>query len=685
MAMATGVTLRIRLADIAMLAKVRRPVVSMWRTRAAATARPFPSPAASINGHDTFDAAEVARWLNETGHGNNPTATDDLAAFATVAGASPRDDRAIFDAVTALLCLKAMSTRQLADLSRDDLLGLAEEHDPDDEYLYAELASADNRLTSLARYSDLLADAAFTPRAAFERLMADRFRSELRDHASVTVSPAALSLAARIAVDLTDREDIPAVYVDSTPGSSDLLLAVVTEHGDRSPAEIMTAQDGGTNARLVRRRLRVHDVYREGLQVDDDGAFGVTRAVTHVAQFPTPAAPRMADLQILGAIENIVLQMDNLQRGVVIAPASALSDRLTSPSADAVRSGMLRAGHVHAVVRLPRGLVPTKPRQALALWLLGPAGHDIPAYQRFTIVADLADVALTGDVVTDLVNDLGVATGTRAMAKTHAFRFTRFMPTRTLLTARRSLVETASAATGPAPTDPAALSVLIEQTRSAIEQTPGTALDLPLAVVTDDTGPAHPRPTTIAAMLDARRLRMVPGNRLDDADLETERGVPVIGVAELVGSSAVGARRIDRLVLTAGYDAARFTEPGDVVFCTSPRPAALVDRNGSSVVAYPARVLRIDATDPGGLLAEVLAADINAAPAHAREWGLWPVRLVFDHQRSAITQALDELRRASEATRRRLNDLDLLTTLITDGVTGGGLALHPNNAPTKGN
>ncbi len=343
--------LMIGMTDIAMLAKVRRPAVSMWRTRTARTDDPFPVPLESVRGRDTFDAGEVARWLVRTRRGNNPAAVEDVAAFAATAGASPRQDRTAFAAVSALLCLKTLATEPLAALGRTGLLELADEVDPDDEFLYAELDAAGDRLAALARYSDLLADAAFSPQAAFERLMADRWRSDLAEHASTTIAAPALSLAARVAVDLTDRDGAPATYVDPMPGSSDLLLAVLAEHGDRGPVEAITAQGDDPTVRLVRRRLRVHDVYRAGLRVEKDGTFTVDGAVTQVAQFPTPASPVMGATPILTAIENIALQMDDGQRGVVLAPASALCDEIADRTAGAIRAGLIRAGHIHAIVR----------------------------------------------------------------------------------------------------------------------------------------------------------------------------------------------------------------------------------------------------------------------------------------------------------------------------------------------
>ncbi len=53
--------------DVAMIARVRRPVVTMWRKRYAGTDA-FPAP--DIDGR--FDAEGVVGWLSEHGRGNNP-------------------------------------------------------------------------------------------------------------------------------------------------------------------------------------------------------------------------------------------------------------------------------------------------------------------------------------------------------------------------------------------------------------------------------------------------------------------------------------------------------------------------------------------------------------------------------------------------------------------------------------
>lgn len=668
------------LSDVARLAGVHRPVVSVWRQRAAGSGAPFPPAVKVRDGQEFFDGSAVARWLAQTGRGNNPTATEDVVAFGTITGSAVTGP-ATLSALTALLTLSVMAGRHLAGIGADELLDLADGLDPDDELLFGELHAVRDDLPALAGYAADLADAAFGPAAAFEQLLAGQARSP--GHAATAVQPSVLRLVARIAVDLADRDGVPATYVDPTTGQSALLLAVVAEHADRSPVDVVTRASTDPAARLDRRRLRVHDVARRGLAVERDGTFAVDRAVTHVAQFPTPANPRMAAAAVLDAVDNLVLQMGAGQRGVVLASANVLTERISDPTVDGRRAAILRAGHVHAVVRLPKGLVPARSREALALWLLGPAQNETPVADRFVIVADLAEHPLTEPVVDSLVTDLAAATGSRTLARAHAFRFARFVPTRLLLTATGSLVEAGGTARTGRPVPTADLLVEIDRLRAALAARQSDALGLPTAA--PGQRPSHsPVPRTIGELIDEGRLRLVPGNRIADADIGTGTGIQVLGVEELTGAAEAGSRTVDPLVLAAGYDAARLTEPGDIVFCTSPRPAAVVDRTGASVVPFPARLLRIDRTDPGGLVADVLAADIRAMPADSRQWRRWPVRRVPDGERDGLTDALSRLRTASASTRRRLHDLDALTRLLTDGVTRGSLTLQPDERPTKG-
>ncbi|BAS18310.1 hypothetical protein AHiyo8_pI66140 (plasmid) [Arthrobacter sp. Hiyo8] len=81
--------LRMTLSDVAALAQVQRPVVSMWRKRSAGSIHPFPQPAALDGGLELFDADHIAAWLTVTGRGNNPEAANDVAAFARMPARLP--------------------------------------------------------------------------------------------------------------------------------------------------------------------------------------------------------------------------------------------------------------------------------------------------------------------------------------------------------------------------------------------------------------------------------------------------------------------------------------------------------------------------------------------------------------------------------------------------------------------
>ncbi|MBW9214770.1 hypothetical protein KV102_07920 [Mumia sp. zg.B53] len=656
-------------SDVALLAGVRRPVVSMWRARLADSDRPFPEPCSTAGRTHLFDAYEVADWLVETGHGKNPSARDDVPAFATFAGVSHRDDPVVFAAVTAALCLVVLSGETLSGLDAEAVLDLADECDPDDQMLYAELEAAADRLPSVIRYAELITDSSTSPAEAFERLMRDRFRTTLDEHKVVVLNASVGDLVARTAVGLAARSDGSATYADPCAGSSDLLMSVLAEHGERGPVEVLTASGDHAAARLVRRRLRVNDVYRTEIVVDEEGGFSVDPGVTHIVQLPHPARPSMSDEAILDAVDQVVLQMDDAQRGVVVAPASALSDGFGGP-AEARRAELLRSGRVRAVVRLAKGLVPARSRQALAIWILGDEHRAVSTAERVTMVGDLADVVLSDAVIDDLATDLIASAAPPSLMRAHAYAHLRPVHTRTLVAARSSLVE-AAPAVGRQATGAATLQSQLERAYAALQP-----LDAPAVPVFVDGSSRTPmRPLTVSETLRNGSLRVVQGTRCADEHVTAEAGLRVIGVGELTGGVESGGRHIDPLLLAAHYPSARLTEPGDVVFCTSPRPAAFVDHQGASVVVAPARVLRLGA-DPDGLRADVVAADINRLPRGARTWRQWRLRRVGEAEASALTSTLAAVRDARAAALERVAALDAISDLLLEGVTTGALTLE---------
>ncbi|RNE66742.1 hypothetical protein [Cryobacterium tepidiphilum] len=684
-------SLLMTMSDIASLAQVQRPVVSVWRRRAAGTPEPFPAAVVQRAGQELFDSDDVGRWLAASGRGNNPDARADAAAHAALQLSLGGTDA--FHALTALVALRGVLGTPLAGLSRDELLDAADERDPDDDMFYGEVKRTDSvALDLLCRYVDALVEAAYNEPAAFEKLIATDERQGGRGHRQTRLAANALQLISQVAAALAATQSGEPVLVDATGCAGDALLAVVESmHGLIEPT-VFTAGFDTPACRLLRRRLLVHRIARLDLAVGGDGSFAVDGNVVHVVQYPTHDEPAMSGAKMLASIENIVLQMDDDQLGVVLAPASVLSDGRVAREIDDLRSALLRSGRVRAIVRLPTGLVPRKPQQAQALWVLGAAHSHVDLADRWTMVADLSSIALDEVAIDDLVSDLVASLGDRATVRAHAFRFARLVLTRTLLASRGSLVAGARpSAHSPIASDHAARA---DALLSALNAATDASAALDLAIEPGPTA-ATAGAATVDTLLADGSLRYIPGNRIDEADIAeggTEAdGIRLIGPAEVLGDLRLGARRIDRLRYAADYPSGRVTEPGDVVFCTAPRPSAVVDEEGTSVVVFPARILRVHRREPRGLVSRVMAADINALTAADKTWRRWALRRVPAGQACALNDALSAVSKRRQHALERLLRLDELSGLLMDGVASGGFtvaSVDPTppspERPTKG-
>ncbi|GAA1768748.1 hypothetical protein [Agromyces humatus] len=669
--------LRISLAGIARLAAVKRPVVTTWRSRFATGDTAFPAPVGTEAGIVLFDAVEVAHWLVDTGHGKNPHAVEDAALHATSAVIDLD-----FDALTAMLALRAAHGGPFADLDADDLVDFADEVDPDDDCLLREVDRLGDGLAAAARRVDALVDAAYTPTAAFEQVIADHIRGS-REFSRVVLAPEASALVSEIAIELALTNELADAgapcFVDPTGVGGDRLVDLAGRLDELADVAIVSADSDAGAARLLRRRLLALGVARTGVKVGTAGDFEVMGPVVHVAQYPTAEAPEATPLEILTAIDQIVLQMSDAQRGVVLAPASVLVDGGLDRATAQVRSGLLRAGRVRAIVALPAGLVVAQPRQRLALWVLGPAHAAVSIADRWTLVGDIGDRDLSPATRADLVGDLAASMGEVATVRAHAFGSSRLVPTSKLLARTESLTdERTPVAHAPREQVPAGardVPALLDELLLALgESAPASARRLSAA-----ESPAYLQPAALGRLVDERHLRCLSGARMGAADLTTDSGFTVIGAAELEGASMPGDRRIDRMLLAARYPKARLTEPGDVVFTTSPHPRAWVDSAGASVVVAPARVLRIDARDPAGLVPEVLAADINGQPERASDWQSWRARRVVNGRGDDLVSVLRDIRSVREETQRRLDDLARLESLVTAGFTAGTLTAPERN------
>ncbi len=657
--------LRISLPDIARLAQVQRPVVSMWRTRSARSGHPFPAPVAVAQGQDWFALDAVVDWLEVTGRDRSGSVRDDAPMFAGLGGSSTKGDETLWLGLTALICLSASTDRLLSGLTEAELLDLADETDPDDEFLYTELAQLGDNLEPMAKYAEQLCKAAYNPAAAFEQLMLQRFRLFVPAHSAVALAPPARRLVAALLsawAASMDRSGEQTTFVDPTPGGSDLLVELADYNESPQVLAVRTAAGPSTAARLASRRMWVHDIHHEALTDDGYGAFELPAGAVVVAQYPHPGAPEMTDVEILDAIDRLVLQLGADHYGVVIGPASALTDDPVQSAREAIdrRDDILNSGRLRAVVRLPTGLLTTRPRRRLALWILGPAQKGIDRSQWYAAVADLANVELNDSNIDILVTDLVAHLHGWTQHHPHFLRGLRIARLRKGRNLFPPLVASGLQ------TDSAADIVL--RARAALQ--PLTS-PLELAASPEVSIREVPvkglGPVTLCVAISNGDVRIVSGHRIDPRHLTATQGTRVFGVAELTGVETLGRRRIDWLVF-AQYPSGRYTEPGDVIFCHSPHPAALIDVEGGSVVVYPARIAR--SRNPAFVPA-VLAADVNRQPASAKVWKAWSIRRVPPDESASLYAALSDLARERDALTQRLSQLEEATQELIIAVTSG--------------
>ena len=187
-------------------------------------------------------------------------------------------------------------------------------------------------------------------------------------------------------------------------------------------------------------------------------------------------------------------------------------------------------------------------------------------------------------------------------------------------------------------------------------------------------GTSSPAEVTVDAAIQSGHLRVLPGTAITDEVPITSAGVRVID-ARTVHDRSAPRRGLDALELEASWPRARRTEPGDVIFCASPRPAAIVDHDGLSAVAAPARILRCA---PGsGVVPEAVAGAINALPERSPRWRAWRVPLVPVGEAEVLRTALRHLADQEDQARQRLSELRELAHELTHGVARGAMTLRP--------
>lgn len=638
-------SLLIDLGGVARLAGVRRPVASMWRTRFSDGPDAFPTPVYEEEGRPQFSAPDVAEWLARTGHGKNPHAAADLASVAAPRGLSFSDAQAVAE-LEALVALSHLADG-LDESTSGDITRFAGEVDPSDDFLRREIEDHARRASPWIDYALNLTDSVYSPSAAIQ-LIADRSASAGRATASAgALGPEVTALVVEMVRMLAHADSV--VRLDPDDASLSSMLAQKLGDG------VSLSLPPDAPARRLKRRLRV-----DGLLLSADAA----NPAVIVARVPVARGAYVSSM--LHAAEEVALSLRSADSAVVIGPARALVDKLPR-SEERERADILRSGWVRGIVRLGEGLVPSASRESLSLWVLGnPAGAPAIA-DRFTATADLSAVSLTPAARADMVSDIAAAMGIAREVQARQFRFAELTRTTSLQARSESLVSSFARRVkrDPSPRDEVAARLDIA----------GDAIRADFARVDIDPAPHDvPRPALVSDLIRDRYLRVVSGTRVK-RELIGSDGLVVVRVSDLDDPSAIGDARIDQLTFASQHPRAPLTQPGDIVFRTSPTVAAWVDRDGSKVVAYPARVLRINKKDPGGLVSEVVAADISDATAGPGAWKRWILRRIDHRSAAPLAQALNAIAEARADLEGRSARLDEYATLLVTAATSGAVAL----------
>ncbi len=623
-------------SDVARLAKVSRPVVTMWRTRYVDSTEPFPPSVGTRNGAQLFELDAVAAWLRSTNRGNNSDVAGDLDRFR------PPDDEPVLPPERLLSCTAIVAVLKASGAPSEEcdpaaMVASAHDLDPDDRFLFREIRDSGTRVSDL-RHLTTVADATYGIEDLYDAACGEplqKFWPPIRD---TRLAATTADLVVRLVRALLPLGGPEAVVVDRT-GSGPLLLSI-TGPG----TEIVMAPGDSVAERFTRQLLTIHDREWRLSAPGDPVPAGV-----HLVELPAPSALGASQADQMALVAATADAMGAHSTAVAIGPASLLVDRVTGLVARE-RDDLIRSGTLRCVIRLPAGGRVSRPREHLGIWVLShPATEPVEA--QVLHVADLSGAALTEPLIAGIVDDVLAVTSGLAAARGRAWVGLRPIRRLELLAGSGSLVRAPRGKrTTQVPDAELVLSLTAADRWGALGSITAAA-DAPAR-----TGPD----VTIAEAIAAGWVRHLSGSRVDPTTLPSG-ATPVIGSSADDGIGPMGAS-VDLLTLLASTPA-HTTQAGDVVFTAGRRPASWVDRAGGSLVLTPAHVLRIL---PGAPLSpHAVASRIAAAPPGSRwrSWALTPVP-----QPDALDAALRELDQAERRLQAEIAQLrgfrdDLITAV----------------------
>lgn len=614
------------LQDIADLAHVRRPVVSMWRSRPTVRGQslPFPEPVEAAGGVERFSRDDIVAWLERTGRGNNHEARLDAPAL------SVPDGVALDDLVT-LLCLRVASGQELADTTAQERRALASGIDPRDQFLLNEVTST-GTAPDATRFVDELAEASYGPAEALARLENGPLGRVI---GARTLTGDAVDLLRTItkACELhLDPEGVPLVY---TGGSPDLTMSLATD------LPYLVVPENGAESRALRRRAAIRDLE---VRADHPGpSIRVLSVIGHDRD------------QALDELDEVVVQLGEADIAIMIGAASVMCDDLRGLD-EQKRAQTLRSGCLAMAIRLPRGLWREAHRQALGIWVcVGSTSITRP------LVADLAAVARRELDLGDLASDVEGALGAGVA---RAFRYARPHDLQLILSTR-TVVPRGVRAVRLGATDPASH---LERIHAATLVTAEAAPSLDV-LAAPAPGSIILRRRSLGELNELQQVRVRRGNRIDAAHAYAAGTVAVLSA----DTSAAGFK-LDPIEAVRLYPRATRTELGDLVFVERPRPMARVDLKGGSLVASPSRILRLDRAV--GIGPHAVAAIINQLPDEAHEWQAWNIPILDAAEADLLEAALIAAADYAAGMRRRLSAALDLTKALIDAVAAGAVTLR---------
>ncbi|ATY13543.1 hypothetical protein CU254_26280 [Amycolatopsis sp. AA4] len=612
------------LKDVADLARVRRPVVSMWRRRPRARGvhLPFPDPVEVVGGVERFSRDEIVVWLERTGRGNNPEAGLDAPALSVPEAVS-------LEELVVWLCLASLTGEELAAATTEQRADKAREVDPGDRMLLREIVSA-RAVPATLRFVDGLLDASYGPGEALDRLHRSRAGRGSRDLTSDAVD-LVRTIAQACALHL-DPEGVPLVHAGRAT-SATLALA---------PSFTQLIVPGDTpDVRGMRRRAAIR------------GIETVERAATPRVRFLSAVGETVDSA--LELVDEVVLDLDEAELAVIVGPAAALCDELHGTQ-EQRRAQTLRAEGLAVALRLPRGMWREAHRQALGLWVCAPGG-----FTQRPLVADLAAFDSAERDLEDLASDV---TAALARVRGRAFRYLRPHDLPAILSSRATVVPAGARATRLATADTgrhtAAINTATLVTSEAIR--PFDVLAEPAA------GTTLLRRRSLGELTDQGHVRVLRGSRIHSDHADPAGSVPVLSA-----TAPHGLLRLDPFDATQLYPRAARTNPGDVVFTDRPHPVAAVDDTGGALVAAPSKILRI--SPKAGIGPRAVAAIINRLPRVPSEWKTWSVPILDTAEVDRLEAVLAAVAEHEATLRHHLEETRNLVTAMIDGVAAGAVTL----------